>query len=81
MAALPLVGIRGYDAKGQILRAASGETVIVAGGTSCRHQSEHVTGRRAVHPAQAPGAALTRYRQRPLAIRPRAGKRERDRNL
>lgn len=42
------------------VRAASGETVIVAAGTSCRHQIEHVTGRTAVHPAQALDAALKR---------------------
>ena len=40
------------------VRAASGETVIVAAGTSCRHQIEYVTGRTAVHPAQALDAAL-----------------------
>ncbi|MEL6615507.1 MAG: FAD-linked oxidase C-terminal domain-containing protein, partial [Bacteroidota bacterium] len=40
------------------VRAASGDTVIVAAGTSCRHQIEHVTGRVAVHPAQALADAL-----------------------
>ena len=40
------------------VRAASPETTIVAAGTSCRHQIEHVTGRTAVHPAQALAAAL-----------------------
>jgi Fe-S oxidoreductase len=40
------------------VRAASGDTVIVAAGTSCRHQIEHVTGRPAVHPAQALADAL-----------------------
>lgn len=40
------------------VRAASAETVIVAAGTSCRHQIEHTTGRPAVHPAQALADAL-----------------------
>jgi len=35
------------------VRAASAETVIVAAGTSCRQQILGVTGRRALHPAEA----------------------------
>ena len=32
------------------VRAASSETVVVAPGTSCRHQIHDTTGRRAEHP-------------------------------
>ena len=45
------------------VRAASAETVIVAAGTSCRQQILSVTGRRALHPAEALAARL-------LAMRP-----------
>jgi Fe-S oxidoreductase len=42
------------------VRAASAETVIVAAGTSCRQQILSVTGRRALHPAEALAARLAR---------------------
>src|SRR5437867_407547 len=44
------------------VKAASADTVIAAAGVSCRQQIEHLTGRRALHPAEvlrdalAPGA-------------------------
>ena len=34
------------------VREASGETIIAAAGTSCRHQIEHGTDKRALHPAE-----------------------------
>ena len=34
------------------VRGADPETLIVAAGTSCRHQIEHGSGRRALHPAE-----------------------------
>jgi FAD/FMN-containing dehydrogenase/Fe-S oxidoreductase len=40
------------------VRAAAEDTLIVAPGTSCRHQIQDGTGRTAVHPAQALAAAL-----------------------
>ncbi|MDT8306665.1 MAG: FAD-linked oxidase C-terminal domain-containing protein [Anaerolineae bacterium] len=40
------------------VRASGGDTVIVAPGTSCRHQIAHGTGRQAVHPAEVLRAAL-----------------------
>jgi len=40
------------------VRTASAETVIVAAGTSCRQQILSVTGRRALHPAEALAARL-----------------------
>ena len=40
------------------VRAAAPETVICAPGTSCRHQIEDATGRRAQHPAEILHAAL-----------------------
>ncbi|MBL0140925.1 MAG: FAD-binding protein [Betaproteobacteria bacterium] len=40
------------------IRAASVATVVVAAGTSCRHQIEHGASREAVHPAVALAAAL-----------------------
>ncbi|HHY55678.1 MAG TPA: FAD-binding protein [Chloroflexi bacterium] len=40
------------------VRAASAETIIVAAGTSCRQQVLSVTGRRALHPAEALAAQL-----------------------
>jgi FAD/FMN-containing dehydrogenase/Fe-S oxidoreductase len=40
------------------VRAASAEAVIVAAGTSCRQQVLSVTGRRALHPAEALAARL-----------------------
>ena len=40
------------------VRDASAETVIVANGTSCRHQIADLTGRRAVHAIQVLAAAL-----------------------
>ena len=43
------------------VRDASGETVVVAPGTSCRHQIADATGRHALHPAElaARAAGLT----------------------
>ena len=40
------------------VRSASGETLIAAPGTSCRHQIKDATGRRALHPAEILHAAL-----------------------
>ncbi|MEZ4860867.1 MAG: FAD-linked oxidase C-terminal domain-containing protein [Caldilineaceae bacterium] len=40
------------------VRAASGDTVVVASGTSCRHQIDHFTERRALHMVEALAAAL-----------------------
>jgi len=40
------------------VRAAGGDTVVVAPGISCRQQIEHLTGRQAIHPAQALREAL-----------------------
>ena len=40
------------------VRAAPGETIIAAPGTSCRHQISDGTGRRALHPAEILRAAL-----------------------
>jgi FAD/FMN-containing dehydrogenase/Fe-S oxidoreductase len=40
------------------VRAAGAATVVVAAGTSCRHQIEHGSARQAVHPAVALAAAL-----------------------
>ncbi|HLY98590.1 MAG TPA: FAD-linked oxidase C-terminal domain-containing protein [Candidatus Angelobacter sp.] len=42
------------------IRSAPASTVIVADGTSCRHQIEHCTGRVAVHAARVLKAALAR---------------------
>jgi FAD/FMN-containing dehydrogenase/Fe-S oxidoreductase len=48
----------GEDRLFPAVRAAAAGTVIVASGTSCRHQIEHFTGRHAVHLAEALAAAL-----------------------
>ena len=40
------------------IRAASSNTLIVANGTSCRHQIADVTGRTAVHSVQVLARAL-----------------------
>lgn len=40
------------------VREAPEDTLIVAAGTSCRHQIRHATGRMALHPAQALEAVL-----------------------
>lgn len=48
----------GEDRLFPAVRAADTQTVIVASGTSCRHQIEHFTARRAVHLAQALERAL-----------------------
>jgi FAD/FMN-containing dehydrogenase/Fe-S oxidoreductase len=42
------------------VRAAAPSTIIVASGTSCRHQIEHFTGRRALHLAEALARAVAR---------------------
>jgi Fe-S oxidoreductase len=41
------------------VKAAAAETEIVAPGMSCRQQIEHLTGRRARHPAEVLRDALT----------------------
>jgi FAD/FMN-containing dehydrogenase/Fe-S oxidoreductase len=41
------------------VKAAPADTVIVAPGISCRQQIEHLTGRRALHPAEVLRAALS----------------------
>src|SRR5690606_11458751 len=46
------------------IRAASPETIIVATGTSCRHQVLDGTGRRAVHPVEVLRAAVVERRMR-----------------
>jgi len=43
------------------VRAADANTTIVADGTSCRHQIEHGTGRKAVHVARVLVAALPKH--------------------
>lgn len=48
----------GEDRLFPAVRAADPDIVIVASGTSCRHQIEHFTGRRAVHLAEALASAL-----------------------
>ena len=40
------------------VRASEAGTIIVAAGTSCRHQIAHGTGRQALHPAEVLRAAL-----------------------
>ena len=40
------------------VRSASADTLIVAAGVSCRQQIAHVTGRTALHPAEAIWQAL-----------------------
>ncbi|MCB0273495.1 MAG: hypothetical protein KDI06_01695, partial [Calditrichaeota bacterium] len=40
------------------VRQEDGETIIVAAGTSCRHQIHDGTGRKALHPAEAIRLAL-----------------------
>jgi FAD/FMN-containing dehydrogenase/Fe-S oxidoreductase len=42
------------------VKAAPADTVVVAPGISCRQQIEHLTGRRALHPAEALRDALSR---------------------
>ena len=49
----------GEDRLFPAVRAAAPDTVIVASGTSCRHQIDHFTGRQPVHLAEALAAALT----------------------
>jgi Fe-S oxidoreductase len=41
------------------LRAAAPDSVIVASGTSCRHQIEHLAQRKSIHLAQALDLALS----------------------
>ncbi len=43
----------GEDRLFPAVRAAAYDTVVVASGTSCRHQIDHFTGRRALHLAEA----------------------------
>lgn len=50
----------GEDRLFPAVRAASADTVIVASGTSCRHQIDHFTGRLPVHLAEAIAARLDR---------------------
>ena len=42
------------------VKAADGDTEVVAPGISCRQQIEHLTGRRARHPAEVIRGALAR---------------------
>jgi Fe-S oxidoreductase len=42
------------------MRAASLDTLLVAAGTSCRHQIADAAGREALHPARVLDAAMTR---------------------
>jgi len=42
------------------VKAAPADTVVVAPGISCRQQIDHLTGRRALHPAEALRDALSR---------------------
>ncbi len=42
------------------VKAAPADTVVVAPGVSCRQQIDHLTGRRALHPAEALRDALSR---------------------
>jgi Fe-S oxidoreductase len=42
------------------VKAAPADTVLVAPGISCRQQIDHLTGRRALHPAEVLRAALAR---------------------
>jgi Fe-S oxidoreductase len=42
------------------IRAAKPDTLIVAAGTSCRHQVEHGVGKRPLHPAEVLRKALTK---------------------
>jgi FAD/FMN-containing dehydrogenase/Fe-S oxidoreductase len=66
-----MAGAFGYEAEHQqwslamgerrlmpAVRAAGDETLVVAAGTSCRHQIAHMTGRRAYHPAEVLRLAL-----------------------
>ncbi len=48
----------GEDRLFPAVRAAATATILVASGTSCRHQIEHFTGRHALHLAEALAAAL-----------------------
>jgi FAD/FMN-containing dehydrogenase/Fe-S oxidoreductase len=48
----------GEDRLFPAVRAAAADTVIVASGTSCRHQIDHFTGRLPVHLAEALAATL-----------------------
>jgi Fe-S oxidoreductase len=51
------------------VRQASAETVLVADGTSCRHQIEHGTGRNAMHVARVVERALSQAPMNPVEIR------------
>jgi Fe-S oxidoreductase len=48
----------GEDRLFPAVRAAAADTVIVASGTSCRHQIDHFTGRLPMHLAEAIAATL-----------------------
>jgi FAD/FMN-containing dehydrogenase/Fe-S oxidoreductase len=48
----------GEDRLFTAVRAAGADTVVIASGTSCRHQIEHFAGRHPVHLAEALAAAL-----------------------
>lgn len=50
----------GEDRLFPAVRGADANAVIVASGTSCRHQIDHFTGRRALHLAEALAGALAR---------------------
>jgi Fe-S oxidoreductase len=49
----------GEDRLFPAVRAAAADTIIVASGTSCRHQIDHFTGRLPLHLAEALAATLT----------------------
>jgi FAD/FMN-containing dehydrogenase/Fe-S oxidoreductase len=51
------------------VRQASAETLLIADGTSCRHQIEHGTGRNAMHVARVVERALSRAPADPVEIR------------
>ena len=42
------------------VRSAAADTIVAAGGTSCRHQIKDGTGRVALHPVEILHAALAR---------------------
>lgn len=53
----------GEDRLFPAVRAAAADTVIVASGTSCRHQIDHFTGKLPVHLAEALASTLTTHHQ------------------
>jgi Fe-S oxidoreductase len=43
------------------VRATAADTIIVAAGTSCRHQVAHATGRMPLHPAEVLWQAINNH--------------------